>query len=232
MTTVGLLLCGHVHPDVVDAGGDYPELFAAFLAPFGLEVVTFDATAGNLPASIDDCDAWIASPSRWSMLDAAPWLDATAALVVDLLAAERPLAGICFGHQLLASVAGGRVERAAGGWGVGAQRYEVVDRLPWMDPPLDRVRLIASHEDQVVTLPPDARLLATSGYCPNAMFALGERVVGIQAHPEFTAPLSHRLIGLREELIGADAAAAARASLATPLDRAVVGGWLAHLLAG
>ena len=36
---LGLLMCGHVHPDALDLGGDYPELFAPLFAPHGVEVV-------------------------------------------------------------------------------------------------------------------------------------------------------------------------------------------------
>lgn len=231
VTSVGLLRCGQVHPAAREVGGCYPELFASLLAPYPVEITTFEADRGDLPSSPDEVDGWIISGARASVLDAAGWLDDTADFVGRVLAAERPVVGVCFGHQLLAQVAGGRVDRAVGGWGVGVQSYDVVERRPWMQPAVDRFRLIASHEDQVVDLPPDGRLLASAGYCPNAMFAIGERAIGVQAHPEFTVPATRVLIDAREELFGVQTAAAARASLdEPPPDAALIAQWIAGFL--
>lgn len=225
-------MCGHVPPDALDLGGDYPALFGSLLEPLGVEVVAFDAVAGHLPASIDDCEGWLTSPARESVIDDHPWIHALGDLVRELVARERPFAGMCFGHQLLASALGGRVERSPHGWGAGAKTYELVARRRWMDPPLDRVRLVASHEDQVVELPPGAALLARADYCPIAAFELGERAIGIQPHPEFSADISRRLTTLRYDLMGAATSDAALASLGLPLDRATVARWLVTFLLG
>jgi GMP synthase-like glutamine amidotransferase len=232
MTTVGLLMCGHVPPTIAAAEGDYPELFGALLEPHGVELQVFAVDEGRLPASLGDCDAWVASPSRSSVLGEEPWLDDALGLVHRLVVEERPFAGICFGHQLLGQAMGGRVERAAGGWGVGAQRYTVVAPQPWMDPaPADGAfTLVASHEDQVTELPPGAVRIAATDHCPNAMFALGDRAIGLQPHPEFTASISRTLVGGRRDLIGEGRADQALASLDAPLDRDLVAGWIVRFL--
>jgi GMP synthase-like glutamine amidotransferase len=234
MTIVGLLMCGHVPPPVVGAVGDYPELFGALLAPHGARLEVFSIDEGRTPASLDDCDGWIGSPSRSSVLGDDPWLADATDIVRALVEEERPFAGICFGHQLLAQATGGRVERAAAGWGVGAQDYTVLASRPWMDPApaTGRFRLIASHEDQVTELPPGATLLASSDHCPVAMFELGPRAIGLQPHPEFTAAVSGQLVGARRELIGAGRADAALGSLAEPLDQDLLAGWLVRFLNG
>jgi GMP synthase-like glutamine amidotransferase len=141
--------------------------------------------------------------------------------------------GICFGHQLLARALGATVERYSGGWQVGAQTYDLVQQRPWMDPPLARATLIASHEDQVATLPEGAELLARglTGESAIAGFTVGERAWTLQAHPEFVAPLADHLLSRRVELIGAEKVTTARASLTAPLDREIVGCWIAHFFA-
>jgi GMP synthase-like glutamine amidotransferase len=103
-----------------------------------------------------------------------------------------------------------------------------------MDPaaPGGAFTLIASHEDQVVELPPGATLLAGTDHCPNAMFQLGTRAFGLQPHPEFTAAISRELVGDRRDLIGPERADAALASLAGPLDRDLVFSWITRFFAG
>jgi len=228
---IGLLVCGHIHPDALEVGGDYPPLFDELLGGHDIELVTYDADLGHLPESVDECDGWLTSPGRPSVTDDEPWIADAQAFVRDVVDAERPFVGICFGHQLLAQAMGGRVERAVVGWGVGAQTYEVVDREPWMTPAVSRFELIASHEDQVVELPPGARLLATAEYCPNAMFSLGDRALGLQPHPELTAAHSTILLTARRDLIGPERSDDALATLDRPLDRHLVAGWIAQFLA-
>ncbi len=229
-------MCGHVHADALDVGGDYPELFGELFSPFDVELVVYDAVEGALPVSIDECDGWLTSPSRASVGDDDPWIAELADLILELVAHERPFAGMCFGHQLLAVALGGRVERAPVGWGAGVKSYDVIESRPWMDPPLERFRLIASHEDQVAELPSGAVVLASAGYCPVAAFEIGARAIGIQAHPEFTIDLSRRLTTLRYDLMGAETSNAALASLDVAdapdaaLDRATVARWIANFL--
>jgi GMP synthase-like glutamine amidotransferase len=212
--------------------GDYPELFGRLLEPHGVELEVFHVDEGQLPASLDDCVGWVTSPSRSSVLGEEPWLPDALDLVRRAVDEERPFAGICFGHQMLGQALGGRVERAGAGWGVGAQRYEVVEARPWMDPaPAGAAfTLIASHEDQVTELPPGATRLAGNDHCPNALFELGERAIGLQPHPEFTAAISGALVGARRDLIGEERADDALRSLDTPLDRDLVAGWIVRFL--
>ncbi|MFM7224775.1 MAG: type 1 glutamine amidotransferase [Actinomycetota bacterium] len=223
----GLLVVGHVDPKSRHIAGDYPELFADLLGPVGIEVVPYAADEGQLPASLTECDGWICSPSRRSVYDDEPWIRDVEQLLCDLVAAERPFVGICFGHQLLAQALGGRVERAPGGWGVGVQRYEVVEPIPAMRTTAQHFSLIASHEDQVVEVPSDARIIARADYCPVAGLAVGERAWTVQAHPEFVPDLADHLLAGRVELIGADRVRAARASLTRPTNRDVIAQWIA-----
>lgn len=46
------------------------------------------------------------------------------------------------------------------------------------------LRLIQSHGDQVLQLPPDAVLLGHSPTAPHELWALEDRVLAIQGHPE------------------------------------------------
>ena len=114
---LGLLLCDHV-PDELAAGfKDYPEMFAgAFTsADTNIEWKAFDVTKEELPASTNVCDAYLISGSRFSANDDARWISLLMLFAKQVHRANIPLVGLCFGHQILAKMLGGRVEKARQG---------------------------------------------------------------------------------------------------------------------
>ncbi|MGN6695770.1 MAG: type 1 glutamine amidotransferase [Aquihabitans sp.] len=229
---IGLIQCGHVHPDLVPTLGDYPELFADLLGPHCIELTTFDVDHDDFPEDLSPFDGWVISGSANSAYEDLPWIHRAEELLRKLVADQAPMVAVCFGHQLLAQALGGRVAKSPDGWGAGMHRYEFFgDPLPWMAPPPEGgVRIIASHQDQVVELPEDAVVIARTDHCPIAAYTLGPSVFAIQPHPEFTAAVSRGLVERRRDRIGASASDAALASLSEPLDQDLVAGWMAHFL--
>ena len=227
-------MVGHVDSKSVDIAGDYPELFADLLAGRGIELVRYDVDLGRLPDSVHECNGWMCGPSRSSTYEGLPWQADAEALLREIVNVEVPYVGICFGHQLLAQALGARVERAADGWQVGAHDYELVEQTSWMEPPTERITLIASHQDQVAELPEGAALLfrGADGGCPDRrLHPRRASAWTLQPHPEFIAPLADHLLAGRVALIGEGRVSAARASLAQPLDNARVAGWIAGFFA-
>ncbi len=223
---VGLLMAGHVAPASIQIAGDYPELITSLLARADIELARYDIDHDRFPTSITECDGWLLSPSRCSAYDDHGWISDTEDLLRELIAREHPYVGICFGHQLAAQALGGRVERAADGWRVGVQDYEIVVTKPWMVPMHSTVSLIASHEDQVVAVPDGAALMARGPGCPVAGMVIGERAWTLQPHPEFVPELADDLLAQRVDLIGPEKVALARATLGRPLNRLDVGRWI------
>ena len=60
--------------------------------------------------------------------------------------------------------------------------------------PEQEMRLLYSHHDQVLTLPNEAKLCATSDFCRNESFRIGHQVITFQGHPEFTVAYSRHLL--------------------------------------
>lgn len=229
---IGLLHCDHVRDRYLPIAGDYDDMFRAMVATADptAEVVVYDARNGELPGGPHECDAWLLTGSSASVYDEEPWITALTTVVRQLHHAHAPTVGICFGHQLLAHALGGRTERAPGGWGVGALSTAIGDPMDWMDPPLAATTLLYSHQDQVTALPPDGRVLASADHCPVAMLAIGDDAVGVQAHPEFSAPYLRALLDDRVDRIGEARTAAAVASLAQPTHERTVARWLLEFL--
>lgn len=111
-----------------------------------------------------------------------PWMRGEKHLIAAAMEENRRVLGVCLGAQLIADVAGARVYRNRFqeiGWfpveatDGGAARFGLPRRF----------RAFHWHGD-TFQLPPGAVHLARTDACEQQMFALGERVLGIQFHFE------------------------------------------------
>jgi GMP synthase-like glutamine amidotransferase len=82
-----------------------------------------------------------------------------------------------------------------------------------------------------MALPPGAELLGGSAFCPNTMYTIDGRVLGIQGHPEFTpgimADISREAEGEMEPKMFATAVASLQNE--NP-DNQLVGQWIINFL--
>jgi GMP synthase (glutamine-hydrolysing) len=133
-----------------------------------------------------------------------PWSERTGAWLRTAVAADTPLLGICYGHQLLAQALGGRVGRNPRGREIGTVVVEL-HAAAREDPLLAglpaALTVQATHVESVLELPPGARLLASSAIDPHQAFACAERAWGVQFHPEFDAEVVRTYLEVRREEI-------------------------------
>ena len=230
MLRLGLLQCDSLDQPHGDVDGDYDVLFTGLVSRPDVEMVIHRPDLGDLPRSPADCDAWLVPGSRHSVYDEIEWIVELRRFVARLLAAERPTIGVCFGHQMIAQEMGAPVGRAEIGWNIGAIDYEL-HRPPPREgetaPP--SFTLIASHQDQVFELPHGAELLASAPTCPVAGYTDGDRILAVQAHPEFGPDLARSLYRSRVGRLGADRVETALSTLGRPLDRGRVSDWIVEV---
>ena len=211
---IGILQTGQ-SPDILrEAAGDYPDMFMSLLADHGLTFRTYRVEAMEFPASVQECEGWLITGSRHGAYEDHPFIAPLEAFIRQAMAAEVPLVGICFGHQIIAQALGGKVERFAGGWAVGPQDYAFGD---------ETVTLNAWHRDQVTVLPPGAKVIACNDFCANAALVYGETALTLQAHPEFRDAFVEGLMAARGPGLVPDALmAAARTRLGQGNDSAAI----------
>jgi GMP synthase-like glutamine amidotransferase len=227
---IGILAAGRSPRSLIPEFGDYAAMFEALLAGRGYEWRVFDTPAGDYPGRPEVCDAYIVTGASAGVYDGDPWIGALLAFLRAAKGRAR-LIGVCFGHQAMAQAFGGQVLKSPKGWGVGLHAYDVLERRPWMDD-ARRVSLSASHQDQVVELPPNATVIAGNDFCPYAMLAYDATAISIQPHPEFSPAFSAALIEKqRGRSLSVEQADAAIKSLEAPDDHARVGEWIARFLA-
>ncbi len=144
--------------------------------------------AGEALPRADALDALVVMGGPMSVRDEArhAWLAPEKRLIESVIAAGKPVLGVCLGAQLVADVLGARVyrsrEREIGWFPVSptdAGAAHAWFRLP------GAVRAFHWH-GETFDLPAGAVHLARSAACDHQMFAVGERVVALQFHLEVT----------------------------------------------
>jgi GMP synthase (glutamine-hydrolysing) len=115
-----------------------------------------------------------------------PWLQQEKAFIHQAFEQERVILGICLGAQLLASVCGASVK---------AHREKEIGWFPvTLDPGAPAwVKNIVPPEitgfhwhGDTFEIPETAELIFSSTACKNQGFVIGDRIIGLQFHPEMT----------------------------------------------
>lgn len=230
---LGILKVDSVRPEFQPSYGDYPEMFEQLLstADPAVRVSVFDAQHGDLPDP-DACDGFLITGSRDSVYDDLPWIPPLVAFLGELRERRIKVAGICFGHQLIAHFFGGRVGPAQGGWAVGVHRVDIVRERDWLDGDTSGLSLLSSHKDQVLELPPDAQLFASNSFCPLAGFTVDDHTLTIQGHPEFQIEYARALMTFRRDLLGDRVYNAGIDSLEREVEQEKMGRWLINFFRG
>lgn len=233
--TIGILETGLVPDELVKRHSSYPDMFTNLLqgeVPSDWSFKSFSPVQGDFPKDVTECDAWLITGSKFGAYEDYDWIHRLRAFLADAYAQDRPIVGICFGHQILAEALGGKVIKSPKGWGCGAHVYDWTDKPDWMEKaeqalPANKegtFAIQAYHQDQVVDLPVDATVIAKSDFCDYAALAYRDKAISFQGHPEFASDYASELFDLRKGVgLPDDVAEAAIATKDHPLDRALLG---------
>jgi GMP synthase (glutamine-hydrolysing) len=217
---IGILQTGAAPDQLLGELGDYPDLFVRMLGGHGFTFQTWRVLDGVFPDDVTECEGWLITGSKHGVYEDHAWIPPLEAFIRAAYGAHVPMVGICFGHQIIAQAMGGRVEKYAGGWAVGATEYDFEGR---------RVVLNAWHQDQVVARPEAAAVVGANDFCANAALLYDDRMFTVQAHPEFRAEFVDGLMRVRGKGVVPDPLlAVAQERLGMPLDESAVAGQIAE----
>ena len=221
---IGILQAGHTPDALIARRGDFDAMFRDLLGGRGFDFTSWDVERMAFPASVTEADGWLITGSRHGAYEDHPFIPPLEAFIRGAWEAGIPVAGICFGHQIVAQALGGRVEKFAGGWSLGRRVYETPDGR--------EVALNAWHQDQVTRAPAGARTLAANDFCAHAALAYPDpagagrdRILTIQPHPEFSPALIGDYVATRRGTgtYPDDRMEAAAAQADDPVDNAAIG---------
>lgn len=233
MPKITIIETGVISPANRARHGSFPQMFERLLgeADASASFATVRLADGEALPDPAGLEAILLTGSPAGVYDDLDWIAPLERFVRAAYEARIPMAGICFGHQLIAQALGGTVRKSEKGWGIGRHVYDVVPGNGVIEG--DRIAIPASHQDQVITPPTGATTIFHSQLTPHAGLLYANGVtLSVQPHPEFTTAFAHFCC----EKAGQNNApeplvAAAKASLEQPLDSADLGRAIARFLA-
>lgn len=222
-----------LRPELVDQYQGYGRMFEHLFThqPIAAEFHVYNVVNGHYPDDDEVFDAYLVTGSKADSFGDDPWITTLKAFLLERYKRGDKLLGVCFGHQLLALLLGGRSERAHQGWGVGIHRYVMAAKAPWMSPQVEELTLLISHQDQVTQLPENATVIASSDFCPYAAYHIGDQVLCFQGHPEFIHDYSRALLELRQQHLGPEVYSKGVASLDQQHQGTTVAEWMMRFVA-
>ena len=197
------ILCievGTPPPPINDSFGYYPKMLEDLLLPYipNAQFSTCSLIKGDELPCLSSIDGFVIMGSPHGVYEDLPWLVDLIEYVKKAAIEKIPHCGICFGHQLIAKVHGGRVEKAPQGWGIGRHTYEVIAKIGDNKELKKELSLLVSHQDQVLEAPKNAKTIARSEFTPHAMLHYEDAcALTCQAHPEFSSDFARALISSR-----------------------------------
>lgn len=210
MTSLFILKLGSTWPETIARFGDFEHWLQRGLGDCSVPVRVIDVpAAANLAAALpklEHCAGVIATGSHAMVTDKLPWSVHLESWLPELVSAQVPFLGVCYGHQLLAEALGGEVHYHPQGREIGTVPVQLtpkaVDDALFAGIP-EQFSVQATHAQSVKRLPPQAVHLAGNDYEPHHAFRVGECAWGVQFHPEYCTDIMSAYISMQAEKLAA-----------------------------
>ena len=195
-----IIKTGNTVAPLREQGEDFEDWFIAGCGVTDDEVLVVSVFLGEVLPAPEDVSGVIITGSPAYVTDQEPWNFSTAEFIKSAVAAEIPVLGVCYGHQLLAWAFAGDVGFHPEGREIGSVEISLSaaaqDDLLFTGMPAT-MTVQVSHQQSVLGLPAGALHLASNEFDPNHAFRIGKFAWGIQFHPEFDARISGAYLNAR-----------------------------------
>ena len=160
------------------------------------DLESFHCPSGELPDHFR-FDGFVVTGSWASVYWDREWIGRLKTWVGDAVTAGLPALGVCYGHQLLADVLGGRVE-AMGEYEIGYRTVEHDGESRLLDGVDGPLTVFTTHSDHVVEAPPGATVFARNEYGIHGFRA--DNVLAVQFHPEYDMATARAVTQNKDDL--------------------------------
>lgn len=184
---------------VANGGFSYHKRFLSMLRilqPTATVEIAFPADRDSTLPSIKQLrkfDGILWTGSSLFVNDPSPAVEQQLTFVKDIFRSTVPLYGSCWGMQLAAVVAGGKVDRCPNG-----REFGITDPIkltksgkihPFFQGRENDFQALTVHLDEVIVAPEDAVVLASNDHSAVQAFTINSKKInffGVQYHPEFS----------------------------------------------
>jgi GMP synthase (glutamine-hydrolysing) len=212
MQKLAIIKTGSTLSEVHQRFGDFEQWFIQSLGPSRFD---FDVYAvhedQHPPADIQGIDAVVVTGSPAMVSHRHAWSERTAAWLAEFHQSQKPMLGVCYGHQLIAHALGGKVGPNPNGRAMGTRSIEILDQddqlLGRFSP---QQSFQVTHVEVVLEPPSGAKVIACSPNDPYHGLHFGGLSWGVQFHPEFDIDIMACYIQLRASVLAGEGIAADR----------------------
>jgi len=169
---------------------------ANFRRELDADLEVFHCPSGEVPEDFR-FDGFVVTGSWASVYWDREWIGQLKSWVGDAVEAGLPALGVCYGHQLLADVMGGRV-KSMGEYEIGYRTVEQDGENRLLAGIDEEMTVFTTHSDHVVKEPPGATVFAKNEYGIHG-FRKG-RVFAVQFHPEYDMATAREVASGKDQL--------------------------------
>ncbi|KAM5386899.1 hypothetical protein ACJZ2D_000192 [Fusarium nematophilum] len=193
--------------DVFEKHGTYGDMAIKHLrrtlaseteSPSQLKATKVCALQDDEWPDVVDMEAVLITGSKYTVSDDNPWVPSLMAFIQRVYNAGKPMAGICYGHQMIARALGGRTSRNPRGWELSVHNVDLTPKGADVFG-ANHFSIYQMHRDAVIETPPNVEVIGSSPRCGVQVMYQPGRVLGFQGHPELDRFVTESLLYQRLE---------------------------------
>ena len=197
-----IIRLGEPPPNVREIRGDFEAWIEAAMQDVISRFEVVNVPGGQSLPAPENLAGVVITGSASMVSERADWSEETDEWLAGAVSSDLPMLGICYGHQLIAHALGGEVGPNPHGREIGTVPLRLKATGDALLGALSSEILVqTSHSEAVLRLPQEAVGLGETDLDPNHVYRIGERIWGVQFHPEFDQAIMRGYIEARREAL-------------------------------